>query len=67
MPNVQIHTIVNDVIQAEEEMAQSQTVYGKASDQYQNAEERFKKLWRMLSMARKPEEFLPVVKSVDSK
>lgn len=61
MPNFQLHTIVHDVLQAEAELAKLKTVYGKESEQYQSAEVKFKKLWRLLSLSRKPEEFLPVV------
>ena len=67
MPNMQVYTIIHDVLEAEAEMSQSKSTFGKESTEYQTAEDKFKKLWRMLSMTRKPEEFLPVVGSTAKK
>lgn len=51
-------TLQHDVLHAEQRLVDVERVYGKQSEEYKGALSRFAKIWYVMKMRRKPEEFV---------
>ena len=58
MPKLEQQLLRNDVCKAEQSLLSIGNEYGKDSQQYQSALKRFMRLWFVLKMTRRQQEFL---------
>ncbi len=62
MPKLEQQSLRNDVCKAEHNLLSIGNEYGKESQQYQSALKRFLRLWFVLKLTRKQQEFLHEVR-----
>lgn len=58
MALLDLNRLQADVLRAERRLQDVECIYGKQSDEYKGALSRFSKIWHVMKMRRKPEEFV---------